>query len=67
MFTGLEVWVAAYFMEDQVLQDVLNGGQNFHDENTKIFFGIDESHPKWKALRGVAKTIAFARLNKVAL
>lgn len=61
-FTGLEVWIAAYFMEDPVLQKMLQDGANFHDENTKIFFGIDKDHEKWGVLRKVAKTLAFARL-----
>lgn len=63
MFEGLEVFVAAYFMEEKILQDLLEKGTNFHDHNMKVFFDMDDDKdPMWGPLRRVAKMVAFARL-----
>lgn len=61
-FENLEVWVGAYFMEDTVLQKILEDGINFHDFNTKVFFGIEEDDPLWGTYRKLAKIIVFARI-----
>lgn len=49
-------------MEDEVLIQQLERGLNIHDENTKTFFGVDDSNPRWSQLRAVAKVIQFGRL-----
>lgn len=41
---------------------MLEKGLNMHDENTKIFFGIDKRHSSWDKLRKVSKIIMFGRL-----
>lgn len=61
-FKNLEVVIGAYFMQDRALIDIVEAGVNFHDFNTKVFFGIEKDHPKWKSYRRVAKIIVFAKI-----
>jgi DNA polymerase I len=61
-FSNLELRVAAYAFEDDVLQRMFAEGKNIHDENTRAMFGIDESHPNWKYIRRAAKIFVFGRL-----
>ena len=59
-YSNLEVRIMAYETQDKRLLEIVEGGLNQHDENTKALFGIDESHPKWKTYRAAAKTYQFA-------
>jgi DNA polymerase I-like protein with 3'-5' exonuclease and polymerase domains len=60
-YSNIEVRVMAYLSNEQVLIDALESGLNIHDVNTKIMFGIDESHPDWKNIRRAAKVFVFGR------
>jgi len=40
----------------------LERGENYHDVNTRAFFGIEPDHPLWGSRRKVAKMLGFARL-----
>jgi len=60
-YSNIEVRVMAYLANEQVLIDALESGMNIHDVNTKIMFGIDETHPDWKNIRRAAKVFVFGR------
>lgn len=62
-YANLEVLVLAYVSEDQPLIDLLEGGENMHDVNTKTLFGIDEDDPQWKAARAAAKVFMFGGIS----
>ena len=60
-FSNLELRVMAYAFDDKPLQEMFAKGMNIHDENTKVMFGIDPSHPQWKIIRRAAKVFVFGR------
>ena len=61
-FSNLEVQIGARVFGDEALIKMLEAGINMHDENTRIFFGIDKDSPRWPSLRKVSKIIMFGRL-----
>jgi len=61
-YGALEVQVGARVSGDDALIKSLESGVNTHDENNKIFFGVDKTDPMWGTLRSVSKIIAFARI-----
>ena len=60
-FTNLELVVLAYFADIAHLINVFEQGLNVHDENTKLFLGIEPSDPNWKVWRRVMKVYVFGR------
>lgn len=61
-FSNLEVQIGARVAGDDALIAMLEKGINMHDENTRIFFGIEPDNPMWNTLRKVSKIIAFGRI-----
>ena len=60
-YTNLELVVLAYFADIPYLINVFKKGLNVHDENTKLFLGIDKSNPNWTEWRRVMKMYVFGR------
>jgi len=60
-YSNLELRVLAIISEDDVLQGIFDRGENVHDNNTRLLFGIDEDHPKWKEIRRASKIYIFGR------
>jgi DNA polymerase I-like protein with 3'-5' exonuclease and polymerase domains len=60
-YSGLELAIIAYASNDTIILDMLAAGLNVHDENTKYFFGLKESDPKWKSYRSCMKQYIFGR------
>lgn len=58
-YSNLEVWVLAYETQDEVLIDILNGGKNVHDENTKLLFHLTPQDKMWGLARRAAKIFFF--------
>lgn len=61
-WSNLEVQIGARVFGDTVLIKLLEAGINMHDDNTRVFFGIEKDNPRWSALRKVSKIIMFGRL-----
>jgi uracil-DNA glycosylase family 4 len=60
-YSNIELRVLAYIANEQVMIDAFERGENIHDVNTKLLFGIDKSHPQWKEIRRAAKVYVFGR------
>lgn len=65
--SGIEPVVIAYLTEDATLCDLLINGGNFHNQNTRIFFGLegvpdDVIKSEYKKERDVAKETGLAIL-----
>jgi len=62
-FENAEVCLLGCETLDPIILNAYYGGQNIHDINTKMLFGIDESHPLWKSARDAAKVFQFGGLS----
>jgi DNA polymerase I len=60
-YSNIELRMLAYIAGEKVLIDAFEKGQNIHDLNCKLLFGIDESNPIWKTARRAAKVFVFGR------
>jgi DNA polymerase I-like protein with 3'-5' exonuclease and polymerase domains len=60
-YSNIELRMLAFITGEEVLIEAFESGQNIHDLNTKLLFGIDESHPTWKSARRAAKVYVFGR------
>lgn len=60
-YSNIELRVLAYLSEEEVLLEAFKRGDNIHDLNTKLLFGIDKDHPDWKTIRRAAKIFVFGR------
>ena len=58
-YSNLEVGTLAYESQDPLLIEIFETGQNLHDINTQVLFGIDASHPNWSLCRRAAKIDQF--------
>lgn len=61
-FAAIEARMLAYITGDELFIQAVESG-NLHDINTKMLFGIDETHPLWKAGRAAAKIFQFGYIN----
>lgn len=60
-YENLELVILAYLSEDIPTIEAIERGENIHDFNTRVLFGIDKDNPKWKDLRKLAKVYRFGR------
>ena len=60
-YDNLEVRVLAYEMGDPVLIAQLERGENIHDLNTQVLFGVNKDDKNWSNLRAAAKIWQFGR------
>lgn len=60
-YSNIELRVLAYLADEKILMGAFERGDNIHDLNTKLLFGIDKSHPQWKDIRRAAKVFVFGR------
>ena len=60
-FSNLELVVLAYVANIKYLINVFKKGLNVHDENTKLFLGIDKAFEHWKMYRSAMKMYVFGR------
>lgn len=64
--SGIEPVVIAYLTEDPIICDILINGRNFHNHNTRVFFGLTEEDKvikeKYKKERDLAKEVGLALL-----
>lgn len=61
-YANIELRVLAYVSDDDILIQMFNEGKDVHSENTKLLFGLDESHPLWKSARRAAKGYIFGTI-----
>lgn len=60
-YTNFEVAIIAYLASDDVLIKTVESGENVHDANVRLLFGVDKDHPMYGSYRAVCKTYRFAR------
>lgn len=60
-YSNIELRVLAYLADENIMIDTFERGENIHDLNTKLLFGIDKNHPQWKEIRRAAKVYVFGR------
>ena len=60
-FTNLELVVLGYVAQIKHLIGIFQKGLNVHDENTKLFLGIDKTFKYWSDWRRVMKMYVFGR------
>jgi DNA polymerase I-like protein with 3'-5' exonuclease and polymerase domains len=62
-YSNLEVRILAYITEDEPLISAFEKGRNVHDENTRILFNLDSSHPQWDLARRASKIFMFGGIS----
>lgn len=58
-YSNIEYRVMARMTGETELEAQFAAGQNFHDINTRLLFGIEKGDPMWGPCRRVAKTFIF--------
>jgi uracil-DNA glycosylase family 4 len=58
-YSNIEYRVIAMFTKETDLEERFNKGENFHDLNTTLLFGITKDDPNWDVCRRAAKTFIF--------
>lgn len=58
-YSNIEYRVMAMMTGEKDLEARFDAGENFHDINTRLLFGIDKDHPQWDVYRRAAKTFIF--------
>ncbi|NJL70581.1 MAG: hypothetical protein HC888_02655 [Candidatus Competibacteraceae bacterium] len=58
-YSNIEYRVMAIITGETELEKKFNAGQNFHDINTRLLFGIEKEDAKWDVCRRAAKTFIF--------
>lgn len=61
-YSNLEVKVMAYETRDTILIDIVDGGKNMHDVNTRTLFHLEPSDDMWGPARRAAKIFMFGSL-----
>lgn len=60
-YSNLELRLAAYISGDRELIAAFERGENVHDNNCRILFGLDPGDEQWDAARRAAKVYIFGR------
>jgi len=60
-YSNIEFRVLGYISGEQNIIEAFESGQNMHDVNTRLLFGIEKDHPMWKDARQAAKIYIFGR------
>ena len=60
-YSNIELRVLGYLSDEPVLMKAFESGENIHDVNTRMLFGIEKGHPQWSTYRRAAKVYVFGR------
>lgn len=60
-YSNIELRVLSRIADEPELIKAFDSGENIHDVNTRLLFGIDKDNPHWKTIRRAAKVYVFGR------